>query len=251
MLARVLEPEVMDTPEEARDYDSMDHSAVNRVFASDFLSVWDTEIPILDVGTGTAQIPIELCRQCRDRGPLLWDSMHIVAIDLADHMLALARANVEKAGLTELVDFGRVGLAPRIKVEKADAKRFPYPDGHFGAVISNSIIHHIPDPFDCFAEMHRVCGGFLFIRDLLRPADAETLAHLVKTYAGDANDHQRKMFAESLHAALTLDEVREMVGRLGYQPDDVHQTSDRHWTWATPKKWAGFTTVAPWWSKGL
>ena len=205
MLPRVLESEVMDTPEEARDYDSMDHSAVNRVFASDVLSVWDTEIPILDVGTGTAQIPIELRRQCRELGPpwgpLLWDSIHIVAIDLADHMLALARANVEKAGLSELMDGGRVGLVPRIKVEKADAKRLPYPEHHFGAVISNAMIHHVPDPFDCFAEMHRVCGGFLFVRDLLRPADETTLANIVKTYAGAANDNQQKMFAESLHAA--------------------------------------------------
>jgi ubiquinone/menaquinone biosynthesis C-methylase UbiE len=239
----VLEPEVMDTPEEARDYDAMDHAAVNRAFAEDFLRCWDTEAPILDVGTGTAQIPIELCRQCRAEpppwGPLRWDSIRIVAIDLADHMLALARVNVEKAG-----------FADRITVVNADAKRFNYQDGHFGAVISNSIIHHIPDPFECFAEMHRVChpGGFLFVRDLLRPADTATLTRLVKTYAGDANDHQRQMFADSLCAALTLDEVREMVGRLGYQPENVQQNSDRHWTWASPKKWAGVVVSSgPWW----
>ena len=37
MLQGVLEPEVMDTAEEARDYDSMDHSEVNRRFVADFL----------------------------------------------------------------------------------------------------------------------------------------------------------------------------------------------------------------------
>ncbi len=31
MLHRVLEVEVMDTPEEAVDYDAMNHSAVNRL----------------------------------------------------------------------------------------------------------------------------------------------------------------------------------------------------------------------------
>jgi len=41
MLNRVLEPEVMDTPEDARDYDAMDHSGVNRVFVADFLAVWN------------------------------------------------------------------------------------------------------------------------------------------------------------------------------------------------------------------
>jgi ubiquinone/menaquinone biosynthesis C-methylase UbiE len=233
MLPRILEPEVMDTEAEARDYDSMDHSAVNQLFAAEFLEVWDGTSPVLDVGTGTAQIPIELCRQydalnaaSGGRAARMFGELQITAIDLADHMLALARRNVERAGFSS-----------RISVEKADAKRFAYPDGRFGAVISNSIIHHIPEPLDCLAEMHRVCaeGGILFVRDLLRPADRATLDHLVNTYAAGANDHQRQMFGDSLHAALTLDEVRELVGRLGYEPETVQQTTDRHWTWATPK----------------
>jgi hypothetical protein len=37
MLQRVLEPEVMDTAEEAIDYDRMDHREVNRRFVDDFL----------------------------------------------------------------------------------------------------------------------------------------------------------------------------------------------------------------------
>jgi ubiquinone/menaquinone biosynthesis C-methylase UbiE len=230
MLPRVLEVEVMDTPEEARDYDSMDHSEVNRRFAADFLRLFDTETPILDVGTGTAQIPIKLCQQCRTEpppwGPLRWDSIAVIATDLAEHMLALARANVERAG-----------QADRIRIEKADAKRLPFPDGHFGAVISNAMIHHLPDPFACFSEMHRVCAmsGLLFVRDLLRPADIAELRRIVDTYAAGANEHQRQMFADSLHAALTLDEVRELVGRLGYPPETVRQTSDRHWTFATTR----------------
>ena len=37
MLERVLEPEVMDTPEEARDYNVMDHADVNRRFVDDLV----------------------------------------------------------------------------------------------------------------------------------------------------------------------------------------------------------------------
>ena len=91
MLPRVLELEVMDTPEEARDYDSMDHSQVNRVFVADFLAVWHGRNSILDVGAGTAQIPIELCRQS--------SAATIVAIDLAEEMLKVGRKNVHAAGL--------------------------------------------------------------------------------------------------------------------------------------------------------
>ena len=38
MLPRTLEPEVMDSPEEARDYDAMDHAEVNRKFVDDLLA---------------------------------------------------------------------------------------------------------------------------------------------------------------------------------------------------------------------
>jgi hypothetical protein len=40
------------------------------------------------------------------------------------------------------------------------------------------------------------------------------------------------MFRESLQAALTLAEVREMAASLGRDPAGVAMTSDRHWTWA-------------------
>ncbi|MDE0736953.1 MAG: ubiquinone biosynthesis protein UbiE, partial [Pirellulaceae bacterium] len=62
-LERILEPEVMDSIEEARDYDEMDHAAVNEVFVSDLLETGDVGGEILDLGTGTAQIPVALCQQ--------------------------------------------------------------------------------------------------------------------------------------------------------------------------------------------
>lgn len=219
MLPRVLEPEVMDTAEDARDYDAMDHAAVNRAFAADFLAAFPgVSGPVLDVGTGTAQIPIELCRQS--------PTITVVAIDLAAEMIRLAERNVAAAG-----------LADRVRLEVVNARALPYPDGSFPAVISNSIIHHIPEPAECFAEMVRVCraGGALFVRDLLPPETEQELDHLVDTYAAGANDHQRALFAASLRAALTPAEVRALVGRSGFAPDTVRQTSDRHWTFAAAR----------------
>ena len=218
MLPRVLEPEVMDSAEEARDYDAMDHASVNRLFVADFLSVWDGHCPILDAGTGTAQIPIELCQRSQ--------ASQVVAIDMAGHMLRVGQDNVQRAG-----------LAGRIQLQFCDAKRIAFDDGAFAAVISNSIVHHIPEPRCVLAEMDRVVrpGGLLFVRDLLRPFDQATVAQLVATYAGAANEHQQQMFADSLRAALTLAEVREFVVALGFDPATVRQTTDRHWTWTTRK----------------
>jgi ubiquinone/menaquinone biosynthesis C-methylase UbiE len=219
MLPRVLEPEVMDSADEARDYDAMDHRQVNEIFVGDLLAFWPGGGTVLDVGTGTAQIPIELCRR--------HSTVEVVAIDLAEHMLRVGRANVERAGLAE-----------RVQLRLVDAKGMPFPDATFDAVMSNSIVHHIPDPGDTLAEMVRVAkpGAALFVRDLLRPADDAAVRHLVATYAADANAHQRQMFDASLRAALTLNEVRDLVATLGFAPDTVRQTSDRHWTWAARRR---------------
>jgi ubiquinone/menaquinone biosynthesis C-methylase UbiE len=218
MLHRVLEPEVMDSPEEARDYDAMSHDAVNRAFVEDFLGFWKGSNPILDLGTGTAQIPLALCVQA--------PSARVVGIDLAAEMLLFAEANVVRAGLEK-----------QIRLERCDAKRLPHAAGSFGAVISNSIVHHIPEPAAVLSEMHRVLspGGDLLARDLLRPPDDATVSSLVATYAGAANSHQKRMFEDSLRAALSLAEIRALVSDLGYDPAEVEQTTDRHWTWKTRK----------------
>jgi ubiquinone/menaquinone biosynthesis C-methylase UbiE len=130
------------------------------------------------------------------------------------------------------------GLEKRIRLQHADAKRMPFADAAFAAVISNSIVHHIPEPALVLAEMVRVLkpGGTLFVRDLLRPADESTLRTLVDVYAGGANEHQRQMFADSLHAALSLEELRVLVARIGFDPLAVRQTTDRHWTWIDRKR---------------
>ena len=174
---------------------------------------------ILDVGTGTAQIPIELCtRDAHGR---------VTAIDLAEEMLRVGRENVRRAGLDG-----------RIRLERWDAKRMPCPAGNFDAVISNSIVHHIPEPAAVIAETVRVvrAGGLLFVRDLLRPGDQATLQQLVVLHTPGANAHQKQMFAESLAAALTLTEVRALVAAHGFPVDGINQTTDRHWTWQAIKQ---------------
>ena len=225
MLPRTLEPEVMDTAEEAADYDSMDHSSVNRVFVDDLLSAAHAagfakrlasrtdRLRVLDVGTGTAQIPIEFCQRAV--------SADIVAIDLAAEMLLLAEQNIRDAG-----------LHGSILLEHVDAKELPFDDGEFDWVISNSIVHHIPEPIDSLREMQRVLkpGGLLFVRDLLRPDSSENVESLVQIYAGNDNDEQRQLFRQSLHAALTPAEMGELMKSLGWPASTVTQTSDRHWT---------------------
>src|SRR5262245_56813557 len=124
MLNRVLEPEVMDSAEDAGEYDAMDHSGVNAQFVSDLLAhLTDSPLQVLDLGAGTAQIPIELAHRAAE--------LRITAVDAAPSMLAIARTNVASANLSHRID-------PIL----ADAKHLPFADGSFPVVISNSILHH-------------------------------------------------------------------------------------------------------------
>jgi ubiquinone/menaquinone biosynthesis C-methylase UbiE len=225
MLPRILEQEVMDTEEDARDYDAMDHREVNARFAEDFCAAAANaglrpDAHVLDVGTGTARIPIEIARRL--------PQVQITAIDLAAEMLALGQLNVE-----------RDGFGSRIRLALVDAKSLPVPDGGFTTVVSNSIVHHVPEPLTVIREMARAVspGGVLFVRDLLRPQTMEELRSLVERHAAGANDHQRKLFADSLHAALTVEEVADLLEQVGVPREAVKQTSDRHWTVVWVRGW--------------
>jgi ubiquinone/menaquinone biosynthesis C-methylase UbiE len=175
---------------------------------------------VLDIGTGTGRIPIELCRRNRD--------IRVMAIDSSWQMLDQARINVELEG----------GLLERIMLDLVDAQDLIYEDGRFQAVLSNHALHQFAAFEVVLRGAFRVTAprGRIFFRDWLRPEDEATVKHLVRTYAGDENEDQQRTFESSLRAALSLDEIREAVGQIGGDPASVAATSDRHWTWNQAKE---------------
>ena len=88
----------------------------------------------------------------------------MLALDLSETMLAQAAINIAAAGMTS-----------RIRTHKGDAKALlgrRSAQGVFEGVISNTIVHHIPDPVPALETMARLVapGGTLMVRDLARPA---------------------------------------------------------------------------------
>lgn len=210
---RILEPEVMDTWLEATAYDAMDFESVNTAFVTDAIDLDPHAIKILDVGTGTARIPILMCQQ---RPQYL-----ITGIDLAQSMLIIGQRNVEEAGLDQ-----------RIKLERVDSKRMPYPDLEFDMVVSNSLVHHVPDPLSLFKEIKRLVrpGGAILIRDLIRPENDTIVNDLVAKIGEGYDPHQQQLFRDSLNAGLTLSEVQELIDRVGLTEVKLSQSSELHWT---------------------
>ena len=58
LMQRVLEPEVMDTAEDAATYDAMDHSAVNDLFIARLKALGVAGL-CLDIGCGPGHIPLQ------------------------------------------------------------------------------------------------------------------------------------------------------------------------------------------------
>lgn len=216
-ISRVLEPEVMDTWEDAVEYDSMDFTEVNAAFAQLAVELGPQAGLVLDVGTGTSRIPI-IIAQMRPQ----WN---IIAIDLSENMLKVGARNVENAGLQK-----------QIKLERVDGKQMSYPDSMFDAIVSNSIVHHLPNTLPFFEEVKRLLKpeGAILLRDLIRPLDVAKIDALVANIAEDYNQYQTKLFRDSLHAALTLEEVNQMVLDAGLSGVRVYQSSDIHWTVERP-----------------
>jgi ubiquinone/menaquinone biosynthesis C-methylase UbiE len=214
-IPRVLEPEVMAGADEASEYDEMDFSATDQLFAERAAELARGVRSIVDIGSGNAKIPLAMCS-------LLPPRAAVCAVEMSAEMLRVAARNRARAGVSP----GRLYLV------SGDAKRLPFETRSIDMVTSNSVVHHIPDPREVFDEIARIArpGGPILIRDLARPESEAEVERLVGLHAPQASPLQRRLFADSLRAALTVNEVRQLVEECGLAGVTVAQVSDRHWS---------------------
>ena len=139
---------------------------------------------LLDVGTGTGRI-LELYGEQGVTG---------IGVDLSREMLSVARANLSKAGLSN------------VYVRQGDMYRLPWPAPAFDAITVHQVLHFADDPAAAIAEAARVMrpGGRLVIVDLA-PHDVEMLRR--------EHAHRRLGFADG--------EVSGWLADAGLEPGPV------------------------------
>jgi ubiquinone/menaquinone biosynthesis C-methylase UbiE len=201
-MKRVLEPEVMEEIEEAQAYDGMvadkQGERLHQCFVYSVLNLGLSSGRILDIGTGSGRIPINIARLCQE--------FDITAIDMSENMLAIAKKNSTANGTDNRIEF-----------KVADAKQLPFQDNTFDMVISHVTLHHIPNPLSMLKEVNRVLkpGGGILIRDLKRPANPLMLSLYVNIFGKNSNKFQRKLYRDSLKASFSQKEFQQMLADSG------------------------------------
>ena len=214
-MERVAEPDLMDDPAQAEAYHRADFREPHERFIDLFrqrFPVGSWQGPVLDLGCGTADIT--------RRFALAFPDAEIHNIDGAEAMLRWGRELLAAAGLA-----GRVRLYCRC---------LPTPDlprSDYGAVISNSLLHHLADPLVLWSAIRSTTrvGAPIFVMDLLRPATPAHAAELVASHAAAESDLLRRDFFNSLCAAYRPAEVERQLRMTGLGHLNVEVISDRHW----------------------
>ncbi len=70
----------------------------------------------------------------------------------------------------------------------------------------------------------------IFIKDLFRPSSTNEVNFLVEKYAKYENEYQKKLFFDSLCAALKVEEIEDMLQQIMFENLEVKKVSDRHLT---------------------
>ncbi len=123
---------------------------------------------VLDLGSGGG---IDVLLSARRVGP----TGKAYGLDMTDEMLALARENQRKAGVTN------------VEFLKGEMEDIPLPDGSVDVIISNCVVNLSPDKDKVLSEAHRVLkpGGRVAIADIVaRGAVPDDLRRQLELWAG-------------------------------------------------------------------
>ena len=210
-MERTPEPELMDEQEQAAAYATADWSEAHGKSPGYFRERFPhfRRGRVIDLGCGPADVTIRFVKA--------FPEVTALGVDGSEAMLAFGRRHVRDAGLDS-----RIALENRYLPDSALETRA------FDAVISNSLLHHFADPIALWrtAAMCAKPGAPVLLIDLLRPPDHDTAVRLVNEHAKDAPPVLQRDFIASLHAAYTIDEVRQQLraaGLGGFQVDAVDE----------------------------
>lgn len=155
---------------------------------------------VLDIASGSGDIPLAVARWARKRGI----RMEIVATDNHAGTLAMAAAHT--------------AADPAVRTEVADALSLPWPDGSFDVALLSTALHHFDDERDCvrvLREMDRVTRAGFIVNDLARSRPALLGARLLAATVWRRHALTRHDGPLSVRRSFTAAELRALATRAG------------------------------------
>lgn len=177
-------PRVFEDPDMARHY-AVTHGKYGirwgKTFAREMAEHGFAEGRILDIGTGSGEVPIELARA--------FPGSRVAGIDLSEPLLEKARQGAH-----------REGLSARLTFEKGDAGSLPFEDDSFDVVVSVSTFHVVEDPVAMLNEVERV----------LVPGGRFSIVTLRRSLLG--------LIEKAIASSFTPSEVRDLAAESSLRP---------------------------------
>ena len=215
-MERVTEPELMDEVEQVKAYAFAHFSEPHDLFVKTFQEKFpdiNTSFNdvVLDLGCGPCDVTRRFASAYKDT------SFH--AIDGSALMLKYGK---------ELND--KENLSHRIKLIETRLPKLDLPQQLYHLIISNSLLHHLHNPNDLWEtiKQHTKPYAHVFVMDLVRPIDEETVAYLINEYAANEPEVLISDFKNSLRAAFTVEEVRQQLNEAALSNLAVEEVGDRH-----------------------
>ncbi|MCO6412918.1 MAG: class I SAM-dependent methyltransferase [Thiogranum sp.] len=212
-MQRIPEAELMEDPAQALAYARADFDEPHNRFVELFVDCFGPRLTgsVVDLGCG----PGDICRRFARRFP----ECSIHGIDASEAMLELARSADVAAG-----------LANRIRYFRSRLPDADLPQIRYRTVISNSLLHHLPDPAALWRSIRKIGqpGATVFVMDLLRPQNRDQAQCLVDQYAANEPEILRNDFFNSLLAAYRPLEVEQQLADHGLDQLALETVSDRH-----------------------
>jgi ubiquinone/menaquinone biosynthesis C-methylase UbiE len=156
-------------------------------------------VRILDVATGSADIPQALCRWADAEGY----NISFTATDISEPVLNVARQRIYSAG-----------LGSRVSFSVCDATKLPFKDGSFDVVTCSLAFHHLDvrQAQVAMCQMARIARKGFIINDIYRARGAWYMSILL-SWLSLASPLTRHDGPVSVMRAYTPVEIRKLAAR--------------------------------------
>lgn len=155
-------------------------------------------ISLLDVGTGSADLPMTVAESCNARGL----ETFIAAVDISERNLRVSRA--------------QLGVSPEIELVRADSLRLPFAARSFDFVTASLFLHHFRDDdvVRLLADFGRIARRAVIVNDLIRNLVPYYFTRLAGPILA-TSFLTRNDAPVSVLRGFTTDEMRDLASRAG------------------------------------